>query len=114
VDNPVILGRKRGDGEAESVAWDIRDLERIKDDRPVIDHKMRPDVAISDAELLGGDKGYDDPPLRAAKTVGLDHEDKRDDPLTPAGVAMDVELLGHQGVHPAQLRFYTVAYCTPC
>ncbi len=96
VDNPVILGRKRGDGRAESVAWNIRDLKRIKDNRPVIDHKVRPNVAVGDAELFCGDKGHDDPPLRAAKAVGLDHEDKRDDPLTPAGVAMDVELLGHQ------------------
>ena len=57
IDNPVILGRKRGNGGAEGVAWDIRDLERIEDDRPVIDRKVWPDVAVGDAELLGGDKG---------------------------------------------------------
>ena len=80
----MILGRKRGNGWAKSVAWDIRDLERIKDDRPAIDHKVRPEIAVSDAELLCGDKGNDDPPLRAVKAVGLDHQDKWDDPLNSA------------------------------
>ena len=81
---------------AQHIPWDVRDLKRIQDDRPAIDHEVRPNVAVWRSKSTGGHQRHDNATGGLSELVRLNHHDKRDDAFALAGIAMNIELVRHQ------------------
>jgi len=61
--------RQRCDGITQSVARDVRDLKRIKDDGTTVDYEVRPEMAVAPAELSHSQQRNDHASREIAKPV---------------------------------------------
>jgi hypothetical protein len=61
--------RQRCDGITQSVARDVRDLKRIKDDGTTVDYEVRPEMAVAPAEISHSQQRNDRASREIAKPV---------------------------------------------